>query len=498
MKTALSILMVSAEAHPFAKVGGLADVLGALPKELAGLGHQVKIALPYYKAIKDKRVETRVVPGLERVEVPLGDAGRVAGVRTANLPGSAVEVLLIENDDLFGRDGIYTDPATGKDFADNAERFVFFARAALRALETMSWQPDVVHCHDYQTGLIPAWLKTSLAGDERFRDIGTVYTIHNLAYQGVYPLTVGPMAGLSGDLTRPMGPLEFYGSLNMMKAGIVFSDIITTVSPTYAREIQTAEFGHGLEGVLRSRSGDVVGILNGADYEVWDPSVDALLPRKYTREDLEGKAVCKRHLCKRLGLKADLSGPLVGMVSRMVDQKGFDIVVEAMDALVGLGISLAVLGTGDKQHSDALSAYARRLPGRISVTVGFSEELAHLIEAGCDMFLMPSKYEPCGLNQLYSMRYGTIPVVRKTGGLADSVRDFEAGDTSTGFVFTDYSARALVTAMERAAKVFARKDQWRTLVDRAMAEDFSWGRSARTYQEVYSAMLERRRTLSAR
>jgi starch synthase len=325
-----------------------------------------------------------------------------------------------------------------------------------------------------------------------------VYTIHNLAYQGVYPLEVGSIAGLPGDLTRPMGPLEFYGNLNMMKAGIVFSDIITTVSPTYAREIQTSEYGHGLDGVLRARSADVVGILNGADYEVWDPSVDALLPRKYTRDDLEGKAACKRHLTKRLGLKADGSTALVGMVSRMVDQKGFDIVVEAMDALVGLGISLAVLGTGDKTHSDALSEYARRLPGRIAVTVGFSEELAHLIEAGCDMFLMPSKYEPCGLNQLYSMRYGTIPIVRKTGGLADSVRDFGAGEDSTGFVFTDYSARALVAAMERAVKVFAHKDQWATLVGRAMAEDFSWGRSARAYQEVYSAMLERRRTPSAK
>jgi starch synthase len=497
MKPNLSILMVSAEVHPFAKVGGLADVLGALPKALAGLGHQVKIALPYYRAVKEKHLETRVVRGLERVEVELGSARRIAAVRTACLPGSSVEVLLIENDDLFGRAGIYTDPATGKDFPDNAERFVFFSRAVLQALDAMPWQPDVIHCHDHQVGLIPAWLKTSLAGGQRFRDVGTVYTIHNLAYQGIYPLAVGQMAGLPEDLTRPMGALEFYGKVNMMKAGIVFSDIITTVSPTYAREIQTEEFGYGLDGVLRSRSSDVVGILNGADYEVWDPSIDALLPRKYTRENLEGKAVCKRQLCKRLGLKADASTALVGMVSRMVDQKGFDIVVEAMDALVGLGVSLAVLGTGDKKHSDALSAYARRLPGRVAVTVGFSEELAHLIEAGSDMFLMPSKYEPCGLNQLYSMRYGTIPIVRKTGGLADSVRDSDDGEASTGFVFADYSAKAMVAAMERAVKAFARKDQWKELVGRAMAEDFSWGRSAKTYQEVYSAVLERRRTVSA-
>lgn len=497
MKSKLSILMVSAEAHPLAKVGGLADVLGALPKALVGLGHEVKVALPYYKAIRQKQVKTRPVAGLGPLEVSLGRRSRQASLHTATLPGTEVEVLLVENDDLFGRDGIYNDPATGKDYPDGAERFIFFSKAVLQALGSLRWRPDVIHCHDYQTGLIPAWLKTSDAGDRGPRDFGTVYTIHNLAYQGVYPLESAGLAGLPPDLVRPMGPLEFYGKLNMMKAGIVFSDVITTVSPTYAREIQTAEYGDGLDGVLRSRSADVVGILNGVDYEVWDPSVDPLLPHNYDVRDLSGKEACKRELCRRLGLKPQGGGALVGMVSRMVDQKGFDILLEGMDALAGLGISLAVLGTGDRKHSDALAAYARRFPGRISVTVGFDEGLAHLIEAGCDIFLMPSKYEPCGLNQMYSMRYGTIPVVRKTGGLADSVRDFDEGEAATGFVFAEYSARALVSAMERAVKAFARKDRWNALLARAMSEDFSWGRSARTYQEVYSSMLNRRRTVSA-
>jgi starch synthase len=497
MKPNLSILMVAAEAHPLAKVGGLADVLGALPKALVGLGHDVRIALPHYKSIKSVKTRTEKVPGVDRVEITLGGVTRVFGVRKTRLPGAPVGVILLANDDLFGRDGIYTDPATGKDFPDNAERFVFFSRAALAAVEAMGWQPDVIHCHDYQTGFVPAWLKTADWPAGSLKGAGTVYTIHNLAYQGVYPGEVGRAAGFGEELLRPMGALEFYGNVNMMKAGIVFADTVTTVSPTYAKEIQTTEFGYGLEGVLRSRAADVRGILNGADYGVWDPAVDKLIPSKYSRDSMAGKAVCRRHLVERSGLKAEAGMPLVGMVSRMVDQKGFDIVMEAMDAIMGLGVNLVVLGTGEKRYQDSLSSYAKRFRGRISVNVGFDEELAHMIEAGCDMFLMPSKYEPCGLNQLYSMRYGTIPIVRRTGGLADSVWDYDGTERSTGFAFEDYSARALVGAVERAAKTFASRDLWQRLVDQAMAQDFSWERSARTYQETYAAMLDRKRAVSA-
>jgi starch synthase len=352
-----------------------------------------------------------------------------------------------------------------------------------------------VHCHDYQAGFIPAWLRTS-AADGRLRDAGTVFTIHNLAYQGVYPGEVGTRAGFGQDLLKPMGSLEFYGNVNMMKAGIVFADTITTVSPTYAREIQTPEFGYGLEGVLKSRRSDIVGILNGADYDVWDPSTDALLPANYSGQDLAGKAKCRESLAKRVGLRADPANPQVGIVSRLVDQKGFDIVTEGIDAIMGLGLSLVVLGTGDKKYQDALAACVKRFPGRVSVTLGFDEELAHLIEAGCDMFLMPSKYEPCGLNQIYSMKYGTVPVVRRTGGLADTVADFDDGPDSTGFVFAEYSARALVTALERARKVFADRDQWDNLVLRGMGRDFSWTRSAGIYEQVYSSTLDKRRAVS--
>jgi len=494
MDTRLAILMAAAEVHPLAKVGGLADVMGALPRALAGLGHDVRIALPYYGAIKDKKLSVDRIKGAD-LKITIGDSSRRAPIWLAEMPGSTVRIFLIENDDLFGRPGIYTDPKTGKDYPDNAERFVFFSRAVLALIEKTGWSPDVIHCHDYQAGFIPAWLKTSAIGDQ-LRDVGTVFTIHNLAYQGLYPKEIASKAGFGADLVRPMGPLEFYGKINMMKAGIVFADTITTVSPTYAMEIQTSEFGHGLEGVLKSRSRDLVGILNGADYEVWDPAADRLLPANYSTKDLAGKAKCKQSLIKRTRLKSDMASPLVGIVSRMVDQKGFDIVTEGMDAIMGLGLSLVVLGTGEKRYHDALTACVKRFPGRVSVTIGFDEELAHLIEAGCDMFLMPSKYEPCGLNQMYSMKYGTVPVVRKTGGLADSVTDFDGDPDSTGFVFAEYSARALVASLERARRVFVNGAQWKDLVLRAMARDFSWARSARTYQQVYSSMLDRKRAVS--
>jgi starch synthase len=494
MDTKLAVLMAAAEAHPLAKVGGLADVMGALPKALAGLGHDVRLALPYYGAIKDKKLPAERVKGAD-LEITVGDSARRGAIWIAEMAGSPVRVFLIENDDLFGRPGIYTDPKTGKDYPDNAERFIFFSRAVLALVEKTGWSPDVIHCHDYQAGFIPAWLKTSAAGDA-LKDAGTVFTIHNLAYQGLYPKEIASKAGFGAEMVGPMGPLEFYGKVNMMKAGIVFADTITTVSPTYATEIQTSEFGYGLEGVLKSRSQDLVGILNGADYEVWDPATDRLLPCNYSSSDLAGKAKCKASLIKQAHLKPDPTSPLVGIVSRMVDQKGFDIVTEGMDAIMGLGVNLIVLGTGEKKYHDALAGCVKRFPGRASVTIGFNEQLAHLIEAGCDMFLMPSKYEPCGLNQMYSMKYGTVPVVRKTGGLADSVTDFDEGPDSTGFLFSDYSARALVAALERARKVFANAARWNDLVLRGMARDFSWARSARTYQQIYSSMLDRRRAVS--
>ena len=496
MERKLSVLMISAEVHPFAKVGGLADVMGALPRALAEAGHEVKIALPFYRKIAEGDFKTGPVRGVGEFDVPMGERAVTARAHSTKLPGSKVEVLLIENERFFGRDGIYASEATGQGFSDNAERFIFFSKAALRLAKLMKYKPDIVHCHDHQTGFVPAWLRDEPSADPYFRDTGVVYTIHNLAYQGVFPRTVGYAAGFSEHMLKAMGGIEFHGDVSMMKAGITYSDTITTVSPTYAKEIQTPEFGYGLEGVLKSRSRDLVGILNGADYSVWNPQSDKLIPYRYSVEDLTGKGLCRDHLLSRLGMKADESVPLVGMISRLVDQKGFDLVAEAFDRIVDLDVGVVILGTGEKKYHDLLTEYAERHPERVSVNIAFDEELAHQIEAGCDMFLMPSKYEPCGLNQMYSMKYGTIPVVRKTGGLADSVVDFEASQDSTGFVFEEYSADSLYEAMRRARDAYRDADGWKGIVDRAMRRDFSWRQQAAQYIDTYVATLRKRKVVT--
>lgn len=492
MERKLSILMVSAEAHPLAKVGGLADVMGALPRALARRGHDVRIALPFYKTINDKGLSISKIKGAGTFDIALGDTTIPAGAFSTRLPGSKIEVYLIGNDDLFGREGIYSDPASGVPYEDNPERFVFFSKAVLRLLKLIGWEPDIIHCHDHQTGFIPAWIRHPAVQIEFSERLRTAFTIHNLAYQGSYPKELGYSAGFGEDMLKPMGAIEFHGEVNMMKAGIVFADTITAVSPTYSKEIQTPEFGYGLEDVLKARSEHLVGILNGADYSVWDPEADKHIPCKYSLQKPGGKQECREHLMKRLDLSIGKGTPLVGMISRLVAQKGFDIVTEVFDELMDLDLGFAILGLGDKKYHDVLSAAAARHPGKVSLSLAFDEELAHQIEAGCDMFLMPSKYEPCGLNQMYSMKYGTIPIVRKTGGLADTVVDLDQGQESTGFVFEQYGPQALLGAVERARKAFGEREEWAQLVARAMSRDFSWDRSAETYEEVYSATLDRK------
>jgi len=496
MEGKLSILMVSAEVHPLAKVGGLADVMGALPRALADAGHDVKIALPFYKQIRDGDLKTSPVKGAGEFDVPFGDTTVAAKAYSARLPGSKVEVLLIENERFFGRDGVYSSAATGEAFSDNAERFIFFSGAVLRLARLTGYKPDIIHCHDHQTGFIPAWLRDEPKAGPYFKDTGIVYTIHNLAYQGVFPRKMGYVAGFSEHMMKPVGGIEFHGDVNMMKAGIIYSDTITTVSPTYAREIQTEEFGHGLEGVLTSRARDLVGILNGVDYSVWNPESDKLIPYRYSIQDQTGKRLCREHLIKRLDLKVPDGVPIVGMISRLVDQKGFDLVAAALDRLIDLDLALVILGTGEKKYHDLLGEYAGRYPGRVSVNIAFDEELAHQIEAGCDMFLMPSKYEPCGLNQMYSMKYGTVPVVRKTGGLADSVIDLDASPDSTGFVFEKYSADELFGAVERAREAYRDGNAWSELMLRAMKRDFSWQHQARQYIDTYVATLKKRKVVT--
>ena len=487
--------MVSAEAHPLAKVGGLADVIGALPRALEELGHEVKVAIPYYGTIKQKGFEVTEVAEAGVFDVALGEKTYPAKVYRTHLPESKVEVLLVESKDYFDRNGIYANAETGEAYDDNAERFTFFSRAVLRMLNVTGFYPDIIHCHDHQTGFIPAWVALGSGIQGLPETLRTVFTIHNLAYQGEFPMEVGYVAGFGEDVMRPMGGIEFHGRVNLMKAGISFADTITTVSPTYAREIQTPEYGYGLEGVLKHRAGDLVGILNGADYSVWNPETDKLIPFNYTAKKPKDKAKCRKHLLKRAGLSLDDDVPLVGIVSRLVGQKGFDILCEDFDHIMELDIGMVILGLGDKTYHELLTALAAKYEGRVAVLLDFNEELAHQIEAGSDMFLMPSKYEPCGLNQMYSMKYGTIPVVRATGGLADSVTDYDESGDSTGFAFREYTAEALYQALERARKVFADREAWKQLIFRAMTLDLSWGTSARAYEDVYRKTLAKHRTV---
>jgi starch synthase len=481
----LSILMVAAEAHPLAKVGGLADVMGALPRALRQQGHDVRLALPFYRSIRDRAQGTSRVKGAEIYDVALGETTYPARAWKTKLPDSKVDVYLIESSDFFDRDGIYTDAATGEPFKDDAERFTFFSRAVLRLVKMTDFRPDVIHCHDHQTGFIPAWVKYRPTASGLPGGLRTVFTIHNLAYQGDHPKEIGYKAGFGEEMLKAGSGIEWNGRVNMMKAGISFADKITAVSPTYAREIQTPEFGYGLEGVLRSRSKDIVGILNGADYEVWNPEHDGYIACKYSMQKPQAKDACRRHLIKRLKLDVGSETPLVGIVSRLVAQKGFDILSQVFDRLIGLDLTFVILGLGEKRYEEALAAMAARHPAKVSVNLAFDEQLAHQIEAGCDIFLMPSRYEPCGLNQMYSMKYGTIPVVRATGGLADTVIDFDKTGESTGFTFVEYSPEALFKAMERARKAFVDKRGWAVMMQRAMAQDFSWQRSAESYAQLY-------------
>lgn len=473
---ALNVIFVSPEAAPFCKTGGLADVSGALPAALKKLGCNVTVFLPYYRTVEDGNFQIEdtgltvtVQTGVRKIQ-----AGILAGTN------AGVRVFFLKRDEYYDRRGLYGTPAG--DYFDNIERFAFFSRGVIEAVRELRLKADVMHCNDWQTGLVPAYIRDIYGKDPWFSKTATLFTIHNVAYQGVFPGNLYSVTGLSGALFTLQG-LEFWGNVNLLKSGIVYSDIITTVSPAYSREIQTPEYGYGLEGALKHRGGDLYGIINGADYEEWDPATDKLLPANYSMDEMEGKEFCKTELLKKFSLKLKPHTPLIGIISRLADQKGFDILQEAMPELMKLDIGLVILGSGDKLYIDLLEALAAKYPSKLSVKIAFENTLAHLVEAGSDIFLMPSKYEPCGLNQLYSLRYGTVPVVRSTGGLEDTVRDWKEG--GTGFKFTEYSAKALVGKVKEALTVYSDKKAWAQLQRNGMSEDFSWERSAMKYMELY-------------
>jgi len=477
----MKILIASPESVPFAKTGGLADVVGALPKFLKKRKQDVRLIIPKYKKIDSKKFGLE--PVVKGLLIPLGERMEIANLWQATLERT-IPVYFVENERYFERDELYRTPQG--DYPDNAERFIFFSRACLEGVKALTFQPEVIHCHDWQVGLIPAYLKTLHRTDGFFHSTRTILTIHNIAYQGLFPKETLALAGFSWlDFTPEK--LEYYDQINFLKAGIVYSDIVTAVSPTYAQEIQSSnEFGRGLEGILKSRSADLYGITNGIDYKDWDPAKDKYISVRYTKKSLEKKKICKQGLGKIVGLQTKENIPLIGMITRLDSQKGLDILVEAMPTLMKENLQLVILGLGDQIYHDLLKAEAKKYPAKIGLQIKFDNLLAHQIYAGCDFFLMPSRFEPCGLTQLIAMRYGTIPIVHRTGGLADTVEPFSRKTgKGNGFVFREYKNQALVTAVKEALSIYGEEKLWREIIRNAMSSDFSWDKQVGEYLKLY-------------
>jgi starch synthase len=483
----MRVLVVSSEIVPFAKTGGLADVTGSLPKALRRIGVEADCVMPFYRSVERERFSLQ--QAAPPVRVPMGHREET-GVVMETDAGEGVRGYLVHNDRYFDREFLYG--TKDGDYVDNCERFAFFCRAIMEWIVRTGRSYDILHCNDWQTALLPAYVKTLYSHEPAFRSSGTVFTVHNLGYQGLFWNHDLPLTGLGWELFTPKG-VEFYGKLNVLKAGLVFSDILTTVSDTYSREIQTAEYGHGLEGVLYERRADLYGILNGVDYDDWNPETDPLIAARYSRKDLSGKKVCRRDLLAEFGWTDTADEPVIGVVGRLTAQKGFDLIEQVGDWLATQPVRVVILGTGERKFEESLAAFGRRHPDRISLRFAFDNRLAHKIEAGSDIYLMPSRYEPCGLNQIYSLKYGTVPVVRNTGGLADTVVDAdEEAAAGTGFKFTGYDTAELKDALLRTVAAYADKSRWEAIVKRGMEKDFSWEAAAKGYRSVYEKALQKR------
>jgi starch synthase len=470
----IKVLLVASEAAPFAKTGGLADVVGALPVALKAFDCEVAVLIPRYRRME--RTAARRV--YDSIPIWLGGALYETSLYLAD---AGTPYYFLDAPSLYDREGYYGD--SSGDYADNAVRFAALSRAAL-AVARCVFRPQILHCHDWQTGLVPVYLKTNFAYDPTFLGIKTLFTIHNLGYQGLFPPSVLPQVGLSPQLFNVDG-LEFYGKVNFLKGGLLFSDALSTVSRGYTAEIQTAEYGFGLDGVLRARASGLHGILNGVDYQNWNPATDPHLAAHYSPGDLSGKRECKRDLLREFALPdAASTRPLLGVVSRLAAQKGTELILEIAPELVKDDLYLVVLGAGDAVYEARLREMAAAYPDHIGVKIGYDEALAHKVEAGADLFLMPSRYEPSGLNQLYSLRYGAVPVVRATGGLDDTI------EVGTGFKFQEYSAPAFLAAIRAASAAYGDRPSWEAMMRRGMQKDFSWRVSAGEYAALYRRMLD--------
>jgi starch synthase len=485
----MKILFASSEAVPFAKTGGLADVSGVLPRALAQMGHEVFLILPKYRQVDEKHLNL-IKTGIS-LKVPISQKVEMGEVYSTE-PAPQFHVLLIRKDAYYDRDQLYGTP--NGDFEDNAERFTFFSRSILEAALALEFIPDIIHCNDWQTGLTPVYLKTLYRNVAALKRTVSVFTIHNIGYQGLFWHYDLLLTNLGWEFFTPQA-LEFYGKLNFLKGGIVFSDAVTTVSRRYMEEIQTPEFGAGLDGVLRDRAGDLYGILNGVDYEEWSPQKDSFIKERYGPEDLQGKRACKAELQREYDLAVAEDIPLIGAISRLDEQKGFDLIAALMEDLMKLGLQFVLLGTGKEKYHLLFENLHRKYPKQVGIKIAFDNALAHKIEAGADMFLMPSLYEPCGLNQIYSLKYGTVPIVRATGGLDDTIKDFNPmNEDGNGFKFKDYSAHSLLEAIQRALQVYRERTVWEKLMIRGMSADYSWNQSARAYLKVYQDTITRKRT----
>lgn len=476
----LKLLMVASEAAPFAKTGGLADVVGSLPPALHELGHDVRLVIPWYRAVRKAAGSLRA--GRKKLAVPLGGRIYQVGWRTGENRG--VPVYFLDVPEFYDRAGLYGE--RGQDYPDNAERFGLLSRAALELARQIDFTPDVVHAHDWQAGLVPVYLHRLLWRDPFFAATGSLFSIHNLGYQGVFPLETARLLGLEGDLLGPEG-LEYFGQISLLKGGITCASQVNTVSPTYCREIQTPQHGMGLDGLLRARADHLHGLLNGLDGELWSPANDQVLASNYSAQRPAGKKACKKALQEELGLALSPGTPIVAMVTRLDSQKGIELVLESWDRLMRPDLQLVILGSGNPDFENRLAEAASYYPGKAAVVLQFDDALSRRIYAGSDIFLMPSRYEPCGLGQLIALRYGSVPLVHATGGLADTINDpLDPAHRANGFIFHEYRHQSLLDCLERALATYAQQpDAWRAIMRQGMQQDMSWRQAAGEYVKLY-------------
>ena len=480
----MKIAFASSEVFPYVKTGGLGDVAGSLPIELSKLGHEVKVFLPKYNVFGEGEHGLHYLWDIGEIPIRIGGLVYSVHVHASTLPNSNVKVYFVDCPHYFHRFRVYTNDL------DEGERFLLFSKGVIEILQCLAWAPDIIHCNDWQTGVLPLLLKENYGWDKLFDRTATVFSIHNIAYQGRFPKSAFEKVEIKQEHYLPGGVGEYYGDINFLKTGILTADVINTVSETYAHELLTDEYGAGMQPFLETRKKDFSGILNGVDYNIWNPETDKFIPYKYSTEDLSGKIKNKKFLLEHLGLPFNTNIPLVGIVSRLVDQKGFDLFSYGLNRLMDLPVQWAILGSGEQRYETMFSEIAHKYPEKVSTYLGYNNELSHLIEAGADTFLMPSKFEPCGLNQIYSLKYGTVPVVRKTGGLADTVQDcadyiLNSNETGNGFSFEDYTSESLICTLQRAVREFHNKEIWRNIQINGMNKDYSWTKSAGKYVLLY-------------